>query len=342
MAGQATLSTHILNLVFIQIDAMTRLHDPSAPDQPLRWPVLFFMFGLLAMTLMVWRWGGTIEDSQAYFDTARWFRGEVGIDVLRAPFPYRTLVPALAAALPGDLRQVFAALNWLFMTASACLMTAAMLRAGMDSKRATGAGVIMLFALPTFWYAPYLLVDPGSICARSAFVLAVLSGQPWLAALAGLAGTAVREENILLLVWLLATRRISIPGGLAVLAAAAAWLVAVRFWLIPGLPSYTWAPSWWTVNHALHDVRSLLSIAGAALTVVPAAVMGWRHAPASLKPLRSLLFLMALPPLYAALCVRVEGRIVWGLYPFLIPFAAAYGLDKAVRRKTEAPPGGLA
>ena len=321
---------------------MTRLPAPSALDQPVRWPVLFFMFGLLAMTLMVWRWGGTIEDSQAYFDTARYFRGEVGIETLRAPFPYRTLVPALAAALPGDLRQVFAALNWLFMTASACLMTATALRAGMDSRRATGAGVIMLFALPTFWYAPYLLVDPGSICARSAFVLAVVSGQPWLAALAGLAGTAVREENILLLVWLLASRRISVAGGLAVLAAAGAWLVAVRFWLIAGLPSYTWEPSWWTVNHALHDLRSLLSIAGAALTVVPAAVMGWRHAPAALKPLRSLLFLMALPPLYAALCVRVEGRIVWGLYPFLIPFAAAYGLDKAVRRKTDAPPGGLA
>jgi hypothetical protein len=56
------------------------------------------------------------------------------------------------------------------------------------------------------------------------------------------------------------------------------------------------------------------------------------------KPLRSLLVLMALPPLYAALCVRVEGRIVWGLYPFLIPFAAAYGADRAIRRKALAPP----
>jgi hypothetical protein len=308
---------------------MTPSRDSHAIDQPIRWPVLFFLFALLAMTLMIWRWGGTIEDSQAYFDTARYFRGELKLEALRAPFPYRTLVPAIAAALPGDLRQVFAALNWLFVTASACLMTAVALRAGMDSKRATGAGVLMLVSLPTFWYAPYLLVDPGSICARSAFVLAVLAGQPWLAALAGLAGTAVREENILLLVWLLATRRIAAAGGLAVLAAAGAWLVAVRFWLIAGLPSYTWEPSWWTVNHALHDVRSLASIAGASLPVIPAAILGWRHVPDAVKPLRSLLFLMALPPLYAALCVRVEGRIVWGLYPFLIPFAAAYGIKRS-------------
>lgn len=306
----------------------------------MRWPVLFFMFALLAFSLMMWRWGGTVEDSQAYFDTARYFRGELTLADLRAPFPYRTLVPAIAAALPGDLRQAFAVLNWLCMSASACLMTAVALRAGMDSKRATGAGVLMLVALPTFWYAPYLLVDPGSILARSAFVLAVLAGQPWVGALAGLLGTAVREENILLLVWLLATRRIAVGGGLAVLAGAGAWLLAVRFWLIPGLPSYTWEPSWWTVNHALHDVRSLLSIAGTCIPVVPAAIMGWRQVPAAIKPLRSLLLLMALPPLYAALCVRVEGRIIWGLYPFLIPFAAAYGADRAIRRKTPPAPDG--
>ena len=310
---------------------MTTLRDCAPLDQqPIRWPVLFFLFALLALALMIWRWGATIEDSQAYYDTARYFRGEVGIGALRAPFPYRTLVPAIAAILPGDLRQVFAALNWLFMTASACLMTAVARRAGLDSQRATGAGVLMLVALPTFWYAPYLLVDPGSICARSAFVLAVLAGQPWLAALAGLAGTAVREENVLLLVWLLAMRRISLTGGLAALAAAGAWLVAVRFWLIPGLPGYTWEPSWWTVNHALHDLRSLASIAGASVPIVPLAVMGWRHAPAPLKPLSSLLFLMALPPLYAALCVRVEGRIIWELYPFLIPFAVASGREQAI------------
>jgi len=47
-----------------------------------------------------------------------------------------------------------------------------------------------------------------------------------------------------------------------------------------------------------------------------------------------LLPLMALPPLYAALSVRVEGRIVWSLYPCLIPFAVALGLP---RRAETAP-----
>jgi hypothetical protein len=205
-------------------------------------------------------------------------------------------------------------------------------RSGMKAQQALAAALLVIVSLPTFWYAPYLLVDPGSVCARAAFVLAVLSGQPWLAALAGILGTAVREENILLLVWLLAVRRIAIAQGLAAIAIAAGWLVAVRWWLIPGLPSYTWEPNMWTVRHALHDVPSLLSLAGCAGLVVPLAIAGWRRAPAAFGPLKSLLLLMALPPLYAALCVRIDGRIVWGLYPFLIPFAVA-ALDSEERRR---------
>ncbi|QOY93343.1 hypothetical protein IM543_17520 [Massilia sp. UMI-21] len=294
------------------------------------WPWLAAAFALLALLVMTWRWGGTVADSQAYYDTARYLRGEIPASELVAPFPYRLLVPALAALIPGDLRNGFAMLNWVLVTLGACLTTATVLRAGLDRRRAIAAGLAMIVALPTFWYAPYLLVDPGSICARTAFVLALVSGQPWLAAAAGLAGTAVREENILLLVWLVAMRRIAPLPGLAVLAAAGAWMVAVRWWLITGLPGYTWRPRLDQLLHALQDLPSLASIVGSALLLVPLAALGWRAAPQALRPLASLLLLMALPPLYAALCVRVDGRAVWALYPFLVPFAACAGLHRGL------------
>ena len=305
---------------------------PTSTTYPIRWSYLVPGFALLALTVMIWRWGGTIADSQAYYDTARWLRGEIDASGLVAPFPYRVLVPAIAAILPGEVRNTFAALNWVLVTAGACLMSAAVLCAGLDHRRAIAAGLLMIVSLPTFWYAPYLLVDPGSVCARAAFVLALVTGQPWLAALAGLVGTAVREENILLLVWLLAMRRIAILPGLAFLAAAGAWIVTLRWVLITGLPSYTWEPNLGTVLRALQDVPSLLSIGGTAFLVVPLALWGWRSAPRALRPLASLLFLMALPPLYAALCVRVDGRAVWGLYPFLVPIAVCAGMKLERRR----------
>jgi hypothetical protein len=291
-----------------------------------QWIALVAGFAALALSVMAWRWGGTVEDSLAYFNTARYLRGEIPASELRAPFPYRLLAPALAALIPGDTRHSFALLNWLCISATAVMLALSVLRAGASRKAAVIAGLMLILSVPTFWYAPYLLTDPASICARAAFVLAVLSGQPWLAALAGVTASAVREENILLLVWLLAMRRIAIVPGLAALAVAGAWMLAVRWWLIPNLPSYVWAPSLYTVITALKDVRSLASLAAGVGIVLPLALLGMRRGDgaAALRPLKSLLLLMALPPLYAALCVRIDGRAIWGLYPMLIPFAAIY------------------
>lgn len=293
----------------------------------LPWLPVVLGFGLLALLVMAWRWGGVVEDSLAYYDTARFFRGEIAVEALRAPFPYRTLVPALAALIPGELTHTFAGLNWLFTTVTACLLAYAAARMGLDRKRIIGAGLLVILSVPTFWYAPYLLVDPGSICARALFVVGILTGQSWIALVAGLMGTAIREENILLLVWLVAFRRVPFMIGLAAIAAAGAWLLAVRWWLITGLPSYTWLPSLAAFWYSMSDPRTLASLLAGLGIVVPLAVWGWRRAPQELQPLKSLLLLMALPPMYAALCVRVDGRAIWGLYPMLIPFAVCAGRD---------------
>ncbi|WP_228893605.1 hypothetical protein [Pseudoduganella aquatica] len=280
-------------------------------------------FAALALAVMWWRWGGTVEDSLHYFNTARYLRGEVPASALVAPFPYRLLVPAAAAAIPGDVRSSFALLNWLLVSAAACMTALSAWRLGYGHRGALAAGLLLILSVPTFWYAPYLLVDPGSVCARAAFVLALVSGQPWLAALAGVVGTGVREENIVLLFWLLAARQIGWRAGLAALAAAAAWILAVRWWIIGGLPSYVWKPSMAQLLAALGDTRSLASIALAAGLALPLALLGMRRAAPQLQPFKRLLLVLALPPLYAALSVRVDGRAVWGLYPMLIPFAVA-------------------
>ncbi|MES2898565.1 MAG: hypothetical protein V4723_02500 [Pseudomonadota bacterium] len=302
---------------------------PARSAQRLRWPFIAAAFALLALAVMAWRWGGTVADSLAYFNTARYFRGELPLSALEAPFPYRSLMPGLAALLPGELHNSFAILNWLSVSAAALMASMTLVRLELPRERAIAGGLMLILSVPTFWYAPYLLVDPGSLCARAAFVLAVVAGQPWLAAGAGLVGTAVREENILLLVWLVAARRIAPLPGLLVLAAGASWILTVRWYLIPGLPSYIWTPGLDKVLRTLGDQRAMLSLAAGAGVVLPLALLGMRRAAPRLRPLLGLLALMALPPLYAFLCVRVDGRAIWGLYPFLIPFAAALGWPKS-------------
>ena len=298
----------------------------AASLAPAHWLAIAAAFGVVAMAVMWTRWGGTVEDSLAYFNTARYLRGEIGPEQLRAPFPYRLLVPYLASQLPGDLRNGFASLNWFFMTASALMITISVDRLQMGRTRAILAGLALLVSVPTFWYAPYLLVDPGSICARAAFVLAVVTGQPWLAALAGIAGTAIREENILLLVWLVAMREIRLLPGLGVIALAGAWLLLVRWSLVTGLPSYLWVASYANLVNVFRDTRSLMSMAGAASLVLPLAFYACLRPVTGTAKLRSLILLLALPPLYAALSVRVDGRIIWSLYPMLLPLAASVGM----------------
>lgn len=292
------------------------------------------LLAIFTFVVLLAHWGMTVEDSLAYFNTARYLRGEVSFSELRAPFPYRVLVPALAAYFPGDLRNTFAGINWISITVAAFAMILVVERVGGSRKQAIFAAILLIFSVPTFWYGSYLLTDPGSICGRALFVLGVVSGQPWLALGAGLGATAVREENILLIFWLLAYRRVPILPGLAVLAAAAGWLLFVRWHLFSGLPRYVWLPSVGTVWAALHDVRALLSIASAAAIVIPLAALGMRNSPSELAPVKSMLALMVLPPLYAALSVRVDGRAIWSLYPFLIPFAVyAIGLRANVTSK---------
>ncbi len=298
-------------------------------DQKMRWPLVAAAFALLTLVVMAWRWGGTVADSLAYFNTASYFRGDLPFSALEAPFPYRALMPGLAALIPGELHNSFAIVNWLSVSAAALMISMTLVRLELPRERAIAGGLMLVLSVPTFWYAPYLLVDPGSLCARAAFVLAVVSGQPWLAAGAGMLGTAVREENILLLVWLLAARRIAPLPGLLALGAAAAWILAVRWFLIPGLPGYVWKPGWDKVVRALGDERSLLSLAAGAGIVLPLALVGMRRAGQRLRPLLWLLALMALPPLYAFFCVRMDGRAIWGLYPFLIPFAASVGMARS-------------
>ncbi|MEV4779648.1 hypothetical protein [Burkholderia sp. LMU1-1-1.1] len=282
---------------------------------------MFILFASVAFVVLLPHWGLTVEDSLAYFNTARYLRGEVAFSDLRAPFPYRVLIPALAAYMPGDLRDTFAGINWMSITIAAAAMALVVDRVGGSRKQAVFAGLLLIVSVPTFWYGSYLLTDPGAICGRALFVLGVVTGQPWLALGAGLGATAVREENILLILWLLVNRRVSIFPGLAVLGAAIGWLLFVRWHLFSGLPRYVWLPSLDTVWTALHDVRAMLSVASAAVIVVPLAAFGMRHSPVRLTPLKSILVLMALPPLYAALSVRIDGRAIWSLYPFLIPFA---------------------
>lgn len=298
------------------------------------WPLVIGGFAALALVMMLGRWGALVADSAAYLDAARWLRGELPLAEVKPPFSYRLGLPALAALLPGELPHVFGTLNWIFVTASALLATATMRLLGFGTQRALAAGLLTILSLPTVWYAPCVLVDAGSLCMRTLFVFGVLTGRPGLALGAALAGTAIREEDILLLTWLIVNDHVSKKRGLAALAVAVLGLAGMH-WLV-GAPAPGWHFDTSHITGLTADWRALVSLAACAGFVLPLALAGLRDAPARIRPLRSLLALMALPAVYAVLCARADGRIVWDMYPFMLPFAVAFGMPREqVEQKTQ-------
>lgn len=277
--------------------------------------------------MMMGRWGAVEAESSALLDLAHWLRGDELMPQLAAPFTYRLGLPALASVLPGELHHVFATLNWLFITVTALLATATVRRLGFGTQRALAAGLLVILSLPTVWYAPAVVAEPASICMRMLFVFGVLTGRPGLALAAALAGTAIREEDILLLAWLAASGQVSRARMGAALGAAMGWIVGLHLWMAHGaadtVPALAAAGM---VASAGWD--RLLSLGACAGFVLPLALAGLRDAPARIRPLRSLLVLMLLPGLQATLSGHADGRIVWDLAPFLLPFAVALGMPR--------------
>jgi hypothetical protein len=297
------------------------------------WLLVAAGFAMLALVLMLPRWGTTDGAARGYFETGLWLRSEIPLADLHAPFAYRLAVPALAAFIPGELHHVFALLNWVFVTVGACLATATVRRLGFGTTRALAAGLLVLLSWPTLWYAPGLLVDPAALCMRMLFVFALLGGRLRLALGAALAATAISEENILMLGWLIVTQYKDASAteqrrGSIAFAGAAVWLIAVRGWIAPGVPGNVWLPNLGALQDLANDWHAWLALAACAGLVLPLGLIGLRRAPARLAPLKSLLALLAAPVLVALLSMRVDGCIVWGLYPFLIPFAVALGLPQ--------------
>ena len=298
------------------------------------WPLVTGGFALLALVMMMGRWGAVEAESFALLDLAHWLRGDAALPQLTAPLTYRLGLPALASVLPGELHHVFATLNWLFVTATALLATATVRRLGFGTQRALAAGLLVILSLPTVWYAPAVVAEPASICIRMLFVFGVLNGRPGLALAAALAGTAIREEDILLLAWLAASGPVSRVRMGAALGAAMGWIVGLHLWMAHGAADTVPALAAAGINASAGWDR-LLSLGACAGFVLPLALAGLRDAPARIRSLRSLLVLMLLPGMQAALSGHADGRIVWDLTPFLLPFAVALGMPREVMHVPE-------
>jgi len=192
------------------------------------------------------------------------------------------------------------------------------------------AGWLLIISVPTFWYAPNLLTEPSSILIRVGILYAILNRKLiWVVPL-GVLAVLVREDNVIVLIaavlWTLRRRdfRQAILWGTSV-AIGSGCLILVRY-AFRSLPGYIWLPgTFWLRFNFLHLVNYVNVIACMGV-VFPLFVIGIvRHE--LTRELRSFFLFftgaMLLPPLYAMISARFDGRPYWTMYPAMLPLAAA-------------------
>jgi hypothetical protein len=303
-------------------------------------------------------WGRPI-DVEGYARLVAWFRGAAPADSMIAPFCFRPLAPAIAAAIPGPPTRSLNVLNLAALLATLALLEAigATLRFGARGRWAMG----LLFAVsfPTFYYGAIGFVDPVAIACATLVLLLTLRGAPSPALVAAcVLATLAKETNaafaLLGLAWAWSDGSESAASGDRIHAigrAAVPFLAAtITFAALRALMPFPerahfWAPSAAAAVENLARARTYASlfltigsVAGfAAAAVASRRVAGHFDARGRAILLDGTLLAFGLYA-YSMLSAYTDGRIVWAAYPFLLPVAAAW-FDSAPREGGSMPVG---
>ena len=202
---------------------------------------------------------GTVHlgDSRYYVETVRWLSGEMddviagqeetdtkfdrlgiasNIQGIRAPFCYRLVVPALAAALPLSPMTAINAVNVLLVVGAMLLLYRLQRLLALSERDALFGSALFAVSFPTFYYSTIGYVDPVVVFAVTA-CLNLIYGRHYLAAALVIGFGLLAKENIVMVVPALAagvwvTTRSWRPTGAWTILALGLW---TALWLRCGV-----------------------------------------------------------------------------------------------------------
>ena len=285
-----------------------------------------------------------LGDARNYVSSVQWIRGKAGLygapevsgeDVLRAPYCYRLVVPALAAVLPFSPMTAINTLNLLLVIGAMLLLYRLERLLAITERDALLGCALFVVSFPTFYYSTIGYIDPVVVFV----IIACLNftyDRRYLAAALTIGFGLLAKESIVIVIPALVvgvwqtTRSWKVAAAWAILAAGI-WTVlwfAVRFW-VPVLHHAQWHMDLATLEYNLFRPRSWLTMALCASTV--AAPFVWMRTP--LPELRR----RAMDPLwlpmwaglagatahyaYSWLVAYADGRMFWPIFCFAIPIA---------------------
>lgn len=293
--------------------------------------------------------GGNLGDARQYIQYVEVLRGEVD-DLPPAPFRYRPLTPVLAAPLPFAPMTAINVVNVAALAAATFWLWRILVGLGVGDRRVALGCLMFVVSFPTFYYGTIGYVDPLAIALTMACVQAVLAGRHVLllalVPLAALAREATVIGVVVAVVWLALAeprRRVVIGWSVTWVIGFAATVVAVR-WGLYGEGTNVWRPSFDLAVDNLSRPRTWMS---AALTLgVPAVLIVVRAVKLPQLERRHIVFFGSGVLLcfglfgYALFGAFADGRFLWPIYVFSVPFAVLLGSVGSVDVAIAAPGSG--
>ena len=279
---------------------------------------------------------GTLGDAEYYLNNIRYYRGEVGINLLRAPYSWRPFPAALAAPLPFSPMRSLNVINLAAMLISLIFLLRILKSFKLSPGTCFLGAILYIFSFPTFYYSTIGYIDPILIMALIMGVDFIVKRQTSSMFLLSIISTGINEKFIIifpfwLLFDLLILKKRFFPTILTVILAGATFMAGFNViqYLTP--PSkYGWYLNWNAVTENAIRPRTWLSF---LLSWGPlGAFLSFyflKYFKASFQDKTIFVFWLGVAAglsvwAYSFVTCYADGRYVWISYPFMVPLFCLY------------------
>ncbi|HAU67958.1 MAG TPA: hypothetical protein DCW52_06110 [Gammaproteobacteria bacterium] len=273
-----------------------------------------------------------LADAKKYIDQIRYFRGEGGVELLKAPWVYRPIPALLATPIPLEPMTALNVVNFFALCIGLFYLVRVLQKLNLSNTTVFIGGLSFVASFPVFFYGSIGYVEPVLIAWLSVGLYAIFYQKHLLYFALLLTGAFVKDPFIISLpVWLfyqLFVAQKSWIKSIAIFVIAFAAFVgslAVAREVSNAATDFYWLPSERTLEFNVYRLRSWFSW---ALTLGPIGMLALAYVLKEnfglfRKPLDLTLaigFAGAISVMiYSMFTVYVDGRYFWIAYPFMIP-----------------------
>jgi hypothetical protein len=295
------------------------------------WPIDLFTGGAKQFEF------GRPVDVEGYVRLTAYFRGEASAGSMRPPFCYRILAPLFASVVPTQPETALNIINLMSLLVSLWLLDQVGAALKMSARSRLAMNVTFIVSFPTFYYGTIGFIDPIALALSCAILLGVLRGFPPIVLLViAICAVLAKETNaaFTLLPIFRAVQERKIAGkSLLVYGSIFAAPVGVHLLVRELMPfpqqQSLWIPDILITLENLSRSRTYISLIltiTIPVTFALLALFSGRIRESLEKKDQLLLFAgcMLASGLYgySVISAYSDGRIIWSIYPYLLPFSA--------------------